>query len=85
MPPAIAVQVIGPGERQVDLDPRVHDFLRAGTKLMWVVDPDTESVRIHRPANAAMGTISELSGSETITGEDVLPGFTCRVGEFFDI
>jgi hypothetical protein len=36
-------------------------------------------VRIHR----ADGSLSQLSETDGITGEDVLPGFRCRVGDFF--
>ena len=34
---------------------------------------------------AKLGPVSQLPESDTITGEDVLPGFECAVREFFDI
>jgi Uma2 family endonuclease len=49
-----------------------------------VVSPATRSVRIHRPRTAPAGPVSLLLENESITGEDVLPGFSCHVREFFE-
>jgi Uma2 family endonuclease len=83
--PDLAVEVLSPGDLVSEVDEKIEDYLGAGVKLIWVVSPETKKVRIHRPTGAAAGPISVLSDSETISGEDVLPGFGCRVGEFFEI
>jgi Uma2 family endonuclease len=44
-----------------------------------VVDPDDRTVTVYRKA----GEGRLLWEDATITGEDVLPGFECRVAEFF--
>jgi hypothetical protein len=36
-------------------------------------------VRIHR----ADGTVTDLNENQELTGEDVMPGFRCRVGDLF--
>jgi Uma2 family endonuclease len=77
--------VISPGDFGSEIDEKVEEYRRAGVKLIWVVYPETKKAYVHRPAGAAAGPISVLSESETISGEDVLSGFSCRVGEFFDI
>ena len=59
------------------------EYLKVGVRLVWVVHPPTRTVRIHRPSSAAGGAVSQLTGDETISGEEVLPGFSCKVAEFF--
>jgi Uma2 family endonuclease len=81
--PDLAAEVISPHDTVDELDEKIAEYLRAGFPLIWVVSPPTRSVKIHRPRTAAIGPISILGENDTITGEDVLPGFTCAVKEFF--
>ena len=52
---------------------KVGDWLKAGTQLVWVIDPDRRVARVYR----ADGTESSLAEGETLDGEHVVPGFTC--------
>lgn len=83
IPPDLAVEVISPGDLAYEVEEKVAEYLQAGVPVVWVVNPPTRTVRIHRPRSAARGPIAELSGDDTLTGEDVLPGFSCKVSEFF--
>jgi Uma2 family endonuclease len=77
--PDLAVEVVSPNDSYYDVEHKVQEYLAAGVKQVWVVNPDRRNVRIHR----LDGTTTDLDENDEITGEDVLPGFTCRVGEFF--
>lgn len=81
--PDLAVEVISPGDLAYDVEEKVNEYLAAGVPLIWVIHPPTRTVRIHRPRSSPHGPISELKGEDVISGEDVLPGFSCRVAEFF--
>lgn len=81
--PDLAVEVISPNDLATEIDEKVAEYLAAGVKLVWVVNPQMKSVRIHRPAGAKLGAISALSEHDKISGEDVLEGFECEVAEFF--
>jgi Uma2 family endonuclease len=83
IPPDLAVEVISPNDLAYDVDEKVNEYSDAGVPLVWVVSPPTRTVRIHRPRAAARGPLSGLSAADVITGEDVLPGFSCTVAEFF--
>ncbi len=49
------------------------DWIAAGCRLAWLIDPDSEIVYIYR----ADGSVQILrSFDEALTGEDVLPGLT---------
>ena len=56
-------------------------WLRAGTLLVWIVDPESRTVTIHRPG-AEPVTLGE---DQTILGGEVIPGFECRVSDFFSV
>lgn len=72
-------EVISRNDMNSDVEEKVVEYLRAGVRLVWVVDPVTESVRGHR----ADGMVSALRADDELTGEDVIPGFRCRVSELF--
>src|SRR5205823_4267155 len=82
--PDLAVEVLSPGDLAYEIEEKVAEYLAAGVRLIWVVYPNTKTVRIHRPADAAAG-LSSARESETLSGEDVLSGFQCPVAEFFAI
>jgi hypothetical protein len=49
--------------------------------LIWVVYPVTRTIQIYRQSS---GSMMRLTASDTITGEEVIPGFSCKVSEFFE-
>jgi Uma2 family endonuclease len=50
-------------------------------KLVWIVDPEAREVCVYRPGHDPY----VVTENEELTGEDVLPGFRCRVSEFFKL
>jgi Uma2 family endonuclease len=56
------------------------DFLQAGTRLLWVLYPGTRTVYVFRQPT----DVTRLIASDDPSGEDVLPGFFCRVEELFN-
>jgi Uma2 family endonuclease len=77
--PDIAVEIISPGDRPTDIRAKAQDWLRAGCLLVWVVDPETRTVTVH----SAGGETALLNESDTLRGDDVLPGFSLPVAEVF--
>lgn len=81
--PDLAVEVISPGDLSYEVEEKVAEYLATGVPLVWVVHPPTRAVRVHRPRSAPQGSVSDLTDADTVGGEDVLPGFSCAVKEFF--
>ena len=77
--PDLAVEIISPTDRSGEMEQKIADYLAAGTRLVWVVYPATKTVYVYRPGRA----VQRLSASETLSGEDVLPGFSITISEFF--
>jgi Uma2 family endonuclease len=79
IPADLAVEVLSPNDLARDIDEKVKLYLDNGFGVVWVVNPGTRTVLIRR----ADGSVSILGENDQITGERFLPGFQCRVGEFF--
>ena len=56
------------------------EYLGIGVRLVWVVNPKTHSVHIYRPSS----DVRRIVESDTLEGEDVLPGFSVPVKELFE-
>jgi Uma2 family endonuclease len=74
--PDLVVEVLSPSDRPGETLAKVGDWLEAGARLAWVIDPQRRLARIYR----ADGTESLLAESDALNGEDVLPGFHCPLG-----
>jgi Uma2 family endonuclease len=78
-PPRLAIEVLSANDNPGKITCRVQEQICFGTPLIWVVEPESESVTVYRPGNDNY----MVGRKEEITGEDILPGFHCKVAEFF--
>ncbi len=72
-------EVISPNDTAYEVEEKVEEYLAVGVKLIWVINPEKRTVMVHR----ADGTATRLKNSDEISGEDVFPGFRCKISEFF--
>ena len=77
MSPDLAVEVLSPDDRAGDVLEKIADWLNAGCELVWVIDPERRLARVYR----ADGTESLLGANDDLRGEELLPGFTCKLSE----
>ena len=77
--PDLAVEVVSPSDTLQDVEEKVDDWLNGGTRLVWIVNPKRRTVTIHRPG----ADVRLLNERDELSGEDVTPGFACKVGEIF--
>lgn len=78
--PDLAVEIISPSERDTDVQAKVMDYLTHNTRLVWVVRPHQRTVTVYRPD----GTARVLRQTDTLEGEDVVPGFALLLEKLFD-
>ncbi len=79
LPPDLAVEVISPGDLAHEVAEKIEEYLQAGVPMVWVVEPVLRIVDVYRKS----GVNSRLREADELLGEDVLPGFKCRVSELF--
>jgi Uma2 family endonuclease len=77
--PELAVEVVSPSNSASDIREKVLEYLAAGTRLVWVVDPVTRSVTAYRSRDE----IRLLTTADELEGADVLPGFRLELAELF--
>lgn len=78
--PDLAVEIVSPSNRAGEMHAKVADYLAAGARLVWIVDPERRAVTVHRTLLAPR----RLGVSDVLEGEDVLPGFAIQVASIFE-
>jgi Uma2 family endonuclease len=76
-PPDAAFEVVSPGDTYTEIEEKTLAWLRAGTKIVVVVDPRTKTARVHRPGSAS-------NAEDVIEIDDVIPGWRLPLAELFD-
>ena len=79
VPPDLAVEVLSPADRPRDILDKVGEYLQAGVRLVWVIDPEQRTAVVHR----SPGRVQQLGPDDYLDGGDVVPGFRCRLAEVF--
>jgi Uma2 family endonuclease len=78
--PDLAIEIVSPSNRRGEMHAKVADYLAAGARLVWVVDPKRKSVTTYRTLLAPR----RLELHETLSGEDVLPGLEIPLEAIFE-
>ena len=78
--PDLAVEIVSPTDRMSDVTRKVLDYVDAGARLVWIIDPVNRTVAVHR----SRSDVIMLRDSDTLDGGDVLPGFRLALAELLD-
>jgi Uma2 family endonuclease len=79
--PDLAVEVVSPNDLYYEVEAKVREHRQAGVRLVWIVVPPSRSVLVRR----LDGTITEVHEGDELSGDDVVPGFRCRVADIFHV
>ena len=80
VPPDLAVEIVSPTDKQYDVTEKAFAYLKAGTRLVWVVEPVAKTVMVYRSET----DFTLFRCEDTLTGEDVVKGFACPVAQLFE-
>ncbi len=78
--PDLAVEVLSPSNTEDDMAEKVREYLAAGGRAVWVIDPREQQVTVHRPGRPP----HHLTRGDTLDGAPVLDGFRLPVAEIFE-
>jgi Uma2 family endonuclease len=79
--PHLVVEVRSPNDSQPEVDRKVQDYLRAGVHVVWVADPQAQTVTACRRGQEPQ----VFAAADTLTAPDVLPGFQVQVQDVFQL
>ncbi len=77
--PDLAIEIVSPPDTPARLDKKIEAYLKGGSQSVWLVFPDTRSVRKYSGAS-----VQELNAADTLD-DPLLPGFSTPVSAFFDL
>jgi len=77
--PDLIAEVLSLNDRAGEVNEKIEQWFAAGVRVAWIVDPETSTVTVRHPDGAAR----VLHLGDTLTGDDVLPGFELPLGELF--
>ena len=77
--PDLAVEVVSPNDRYVEVIEKVERYHRAGVPLVWLVQPRRRAVEVH-PLGQEPRLLRE---GDTLDGGDVVPGFRLPIADVF--
>ncbi len=80
IPPDLAVEVVSPTDALHRVVEKAFAYLDAGTQLVWVLEPRSKTVIVYRSET----DITLLTRNDTLTGENVVEGFSCQVATLFE-
>lgn len=78
--PDLAVEVVSPGNTKKEVAGKVSEYLAAGGRAVWVIEPRRERVTVHRPGSVPV----TLGSDEALEGGEALPGFHLPVSELLE-
>ena len=79
--PDLAVEVISPSDSFADVEEKVFDWLDAGARAVVVVNPKKRSITLYR----SVSDVRVLSEKESLSVEDVVPGWVLPVRDLFTL
>jgi len=77
-PPEVAVEVISPSDLYTDVNGKIVDYLRAGTRMFIVIDAVTQFAIVNTPTLS-----THLGINDVLDGGDVVPGWKLPLAEIF--
>jgi len=78
--PDLAIEILSPSNRAGEIHAKVADYLAAGARLVWIVDPKHRSITVHETLLAPR----RLCALDLLEGGEVLPGFAIPVETIFE-
>lgn len=77
--PDLVAEVLSPDDAPGEVREKITDWLVAGVRLAWVLDPDHRTAEVHRQD----GSVSLIAADGALDGEHVLPGFRCLLSDLY--
>jgi Uma2 family endonuclease len=77
--PDLVAEIVSKNDSAAYVQRKVEDYLRAGVRVVWIIDPMKRFVTEHRPNIE----IKRFSASDTLAAEDIVSGLRVSVAELF--
>ena len=82
--PDLVVEVRSPNDREADVRARIDLYTSAGVPLIWLVDPQQETVEELGTLAVDPPRLLRASCADELNGGDLMPGCRISLAEVFD-
>ncbi len=82
--PDIAIEIRSPSNTLEELREKAQRYLRLGTSIVWTVLPGEKSVEVCRVSQSGETEREVIGPDDTLSGENVLPGFSLEARRIFN-
>lgn len=77
--PDLAIEILSESNTKREMGRKLIEYFEAGAKLVWYIDPETETAQVYRSAEQ----LESIAGDQELVGGDVLPGFAVKLSDVF--
>lgn len=77
--PDFVIELMSPSDNLLAVQLKMQEYLDNGIQLGWLINRENQTVEIYRPAQPT----ERLSQPETLSGENVLPGFCLNLARIW--
>jgi Uma2 family endonuclease len=77
--PDLTIEVLSESNTRREMERKLGEYFSVGVRLVWYVDPRTRTVQVY----TGVDEITSLDASQTLDGDDVLPGFSLPLQRLF--
>lgn len=79
--PDLAIEILSRGNTREEMTQKRQDYFEAGVRRVWEIDPRMRTARIYSSAAVSR----ELQETDSLDGEEVVPGFVWPLRDFFEL
>jgi Uma2 family endonuclease len=80
--PDLAVEVVSKSDSAYEVAAKALEYLAAGTRLVWIINPATRLVEVYRTGDTVPSQVLQIDGE--LEGSPVLPGFKLKIATIFE-
>ncbi|MDY7021583.1 MAG: Uma2 family endonuclease [Cyanobacteriota bacterium] len=77
--PDFVLELMSPSDTLQDLQAKMQEYIENGVQLGWLINRQNRQVEIYRQGKV----VEVLNASETLSGENILPGFVLDLKAIF--
>jgi Uma2 family endonuclease len=77
--PDLAVEVLSPSNTRREIDRKLRDYFLAGTRLVWVIQPKTQTAQVYTSPTDSR----RIARTGSLQGDPVVPGFSLPLSDLF--
>jgi Uma2 family endonuclease len=77
--PELVVEILSPDARWSDIMTKLAEYFAVGVQRVWVLDPKLRSLFAYR----SLTDVQQFTAEQTLTDEELLPGFALSLARLF--